>query len=337
MASQSFNLIGQEEEQELVAFGTRQSRVPTPQFRPTSRMEEMLSRLVNIQEEAIKSQAEASKSLQAKLSSTDDKLSQMAYKQIEQIAEILDLVDRISTVERSLQGSPYTGSDPTRRTPTPPGHALMVSAPYPPALTTPSSLALEGSKTAKSSNLRPPTAVPSRRSLRLKMKQNPTLYRTDSKFLNFPVEEEEEEGEVCFRPLKVIGQPMDKGGVNTTQGQRWSVLEVGENLGQERIIESHTVGPEVQGIQNPVEALFPIERIGVAPGVSAGLAPQKYHTSPVLNESIESAARRAAGSLFKQLRRHGHQTESSSVLQEDHILSVDRSHSPEADECVSLQ
>src|SRR6218665_1033456 len=111
MASQSFNLIGQEEEQELVAFGTRQSRVPTPQFRPTSRMEEMLSRLVNIQEEAIKSQAEASKSLQAKLSSTDDKLSQMAFKQIEQIAEILDLVDRISTIERSLQGSPYTGSE----------------------------------------------------------------------------------------------------------------------------------------------------------------------------------------------------------------------------------
>jgi len=52
-------------------------------------------------------------------------------------------------------------------------------------------------------------------------------------------------------------------------------LEVGENLGQEIIIESHNVGPEVQGIQNPVEALFPIERIGVAPGVSAGLAPQK--------------------------------------------------------------
>ena len=54
-------------------------------------------------------------------------------------------------------------------------------------------------------------------------------------------------------------------------------MEVGENLGQERIIESHSVEPEVQGIQNPVEALFPIERIGVAPGVTAGLAPQKYH------------------------------------------------------------
>src|SRR6218665_2605119 len=137
MASQSFNLIGQEEEQELVAFGTRQRRVPTPQSRPNSRMEEMLSQL-------IKSQAEANKSLEAKVSelakshtSTVDKLSHIAYKQIEQIAEMSDLVDRISTVERSLQGSPFTGLDLTRRTLTPPMHALMASAPYTLALTTP--------------------------------------------------------------------------------------------------------------------------------------------------------------------------------------------------------
>ena len=54
-------------------------------------------------------------------------------------------------------------------------------------------------------------------------------------------------------------------------------MEIGENLGQERIIESQAVGPEVQGIQTTVEALFPVERIGVAPGVSAGLVP-KHHT-----------------------------------------------------------
>src|SRR6218665_660987 len=207
MASPSFNLIGQEEERDLVAFETRQSRGPTPQSRPTSRMEEMLSQL-------IRQQAEANKSLDAKLSGTD-KLSHIAYKQIEQIAEMSDLVDRISTVERSLQGSPHTGSDPTRRSPTPPGYALMASAPYPLAFTTPSSLALERSKTAKSSNLPPPTAVPLRRSLRLKMKQNSCLHRTDSRFLNSPVEEEEEEEEVGFRPLKVIGRPIDKGSVNT--------------------------------------------------------------------------------------------------------------------------
>src|SRR6218665_1079097 len=149
-----------------------------------------------------------------------------------------DLVNRTSTVVRSLQGSPCTGSDPTRRGPTPPGHALMASAPYPLALTTPSSLALGRSKE-----------------------------------------------EVGFRPLKVIGRPIGKGSVNTPQGQRWNVLEVGKNLGQERIIESHTVGPEVQGIQNPVEALFPVERIGVAPGVSTGLAPQKYPTLSVTPRS----------------------------------------------------
>src|SRR6218665_2952822 len=134
MASQPFNLIDPEDEQELVTFGTRQSRGSTPLSRPNSRMEEMLSQLIT-------SQAEANKSLEAKVSelaklqselhtSTDDKLSHIAYKQIEQIAEMSDLVDRISTVERSLQGIPYTGSDPTRRSPTPPRHAWMASAPY---------------------------------------------------------------------------------------------------------------------------------------------------------------------------------------------------------------
>src|SRR6218665_479764 len=101
MALQSFNLIGQEEEQELVAFETRQSMGPTPQSRPNSRTEEMLSQLIKSQDAMAKSQLEL---LQAH-TSTDDKLSHIAYKQIEQIAEMSDLVDRISTVERSLQGS----------------------------------------------------------------------------------------------------------------------------------------------------------------------------------------------------------------------------------------
>ena len=57
------------------------------------------------------------------------------------------------------------------------------------------------------------------------MKRNPNLYRTDSRFLNYPVEEEEEE-EVGFRPLKVIGRPIDKGSVNMTKvrgGAYWKL------------------------------------------------------------------------------------------------------------------
>src|SRR6218665_1037904 len=156
-----------------------------------------------------------------------------------------DVVGRISTVERSLQGSPFTGSDPTRISLTTPGHALMASAPYPLSSTTPSSLTLERSKTAKSSDLLPPTAVPLRRSVRLKMKQNPASDRTYCRLLNSPVEEKKEEETVGFRPLKVKGRSLDKGSVNTTQGQRWSVLEVGESRGQKTIIEFHSVEPEV--------------------------------------------------------------------------------------------
>src|SRR6218665_3135429 len=163
MASQSFNLIGQEEEQELVAFGTRQSRGPTPLSRPNSGMEEM-SHLIRIQEEAIKSRDAMAKSLEKRIIA-----STRANKSLE--TKRLDLVDRISTVGRSLQGSPFTESDPTRRSLTPPGHALMANPPYTLSLTTPSSLALE---------------------------------RTTE--------------EVGFRPLKVIGRPIDKGSVNTTQG-----------------------------------------------------------------------------------------------------------------------
>src|SRR6218665_1029143 len=108
MASQSFNLIDQEEEQELLAFGTRQSRGPTPLYRPNSRMEEMLSQLIISQEatakslenrlvENIRSHEVSARALEAKVAelaksqseliqshkSTDDKLSKIAYKQIE--------------------------------------------------------------------------------------------------------------------------------------------------------------------------------------------------------------------------------------------------------------
>jgi len=72
MASQSFNLIGQEEEQELVAFDTRQSRGPTPQSRPNSRMKEMLSQLIKSQEAMAKSSenrlVENARTLETKIS-----------------------------------------------------------------------------------------------------------------------------------------------------------------------------------------------------------------------------------------------------------------------------
>src|SRR6218665_966665 len=90
MASQSFNLIGQEEEQELVAFETRQSRGPTPQSRPNSRMEEMLSQL-------IKSQEAMAKSLENRLVEDETKISDL---------EALSPVERIGVAPGVSTGLP---------------------------------------------------------------------------------------------------------------------------------------------------------------------------------------------------------------------------------------
>src|SRR6218665_3331964 len=184
MASQSFNLIGQEEEQELVALDPRQSRGPTPQSRPNSRMEEMLSQLLKSQDAIVKSQdaivrshdatakslenriVEANKSLEAKLSGTDEKLSQISYTQILQIAEMSDLVDRMSTVYRKIVPvQPCHWIGPNSEEFNSSGACLEGQRALHSSFNHPSSLAMERSKTAKSSDLLPPTAVPLRRSL----------------------------------------------------------------------------------------------------------------------------------------------------------------------------
>src|SRR6218665_846882 len=66
-----------------------------------------------------------------------------------------------------------------------------------------------------------------------------------------------------------------------------------------------------------------------------------FFCSPVLKESIELAARRAAGRLLQLLGPAAEKAWSPNrvfirLTRRSH-LSVDRSHRPEADECVSLQ
>src|SRR6218665_1204149 len=67
----------------------------------------------------------------------------------------------------------------------------------------------------------------------------------------------------------------------------------------------------------------------------------KQVLSQVLNESIELAARRAAGRLFQHLGPAAEKGRSPNrvfiCLTRRSHLSVDRSRRPEADECVSLQ
>jgi len=108
MALQSSSLLDRElEEEELVAIQTRPSREPTPQSRP--RIEEMFSQILRPQETTAKSLEsklientrsldENTRSLDENTRSPENRKADMAYKQFEQIAEISDLVERISTL-----------------------------------------------------------------------------------------------------------------------------------------------------------------------------------------------------------------------------------------------
>src|SRR6218665_1796273 len=119
MASQSFNLIGQEEEQELVAFDTRQSRGPTPQSRPNSRMKEMLSQLIKSQEAMAKS--------------SENRLVENARTLETKISDLVVLSIFHYSVYRwkIAPGQPKHWITPTRRSLAPPGPALMASGAVP--------------------------------------------------------------------------------------------------------------------------------------------------------------------------------------------------------------
>src|SRR6218665_1887583 len=114
----------------------------------------------------------------------------IAYKQIKQIAEMSDLAVRISTIERSLQppGQPFhwIGLNSEKSNSSEAcldGQRVLHSSFDHPLVTCPGEVQngqIVQSTTADSCLLR--------RSLRLKIKQNPALYRTDSRFLTSPVE-----------------------------------------------------------------------------------------------------------------------------------------------------
>src|SRR6218665_3527061 len=203
MALHSSSLLDRELEEELVAIQTRPSRRPTPQSWPSFRMEELFSQMFRSQEAAARSLesmldentrslAENTRPLESKLventrslaentRSLENNIADMAYKQVEQIAEISDLVDRISTVERPIQSSPVLGSNPPRRNSITPRHAMMARAP-----------------------MQSSTSTYFKKKLKIAIKEGVdfTKDRCQAWFLGSPVEEGEEEEEYGFRSLK---------------------------------------------------------------------------------------------------------------------------------------
>lgn len=98
----------------MIRFQKVGSRASTLQSRPSSRMETLLSDFAKSMDgklteivQSHKSTGDTLTELTLSQRSTEGKLSDMAYKLIDlgQIAEMSDLVERITMAERSVQGS----------------------------------------------------------------------------------------------------------------------------------------------------------------------------------------------------------------------------------------
>ena len=107
-----------------------------------------------------------------------------------------------------------------------------------------------------------------RRSLRSQLKNGLTSQKTNARVLGSPVEEEEEEQEdYGFRPLKVREPPLPKGepvvkqsASGTTTSQTLGAISTVAELSQNRVIASQVIRPEVRGFQEPNETPAPEKR-----------------------------------------------------------------------------
>src|SRR6218665_2128083 len=121
------------EEEELLAIDQGRSHTSSLRSRPNSRLEILTMDLVwsqtemaRSQEERARSQEERARSQEQKLDgfarSTEGKLDELAkgrddlaYAQIGHVAELANIMGRISSVEKSLHGTPSPSPIPGRR------------------------------------------------------------------------------------------------------------------------------------------------------------------------------------------------------------------------------
>src|SRR6218665_3330414 len=132
------------EEEESLAIDQGRSHTSSPRSRPKSHLEILIMDMARSTEQRFKnlvrSQAEQSRSTEEKLDglarSTEGKLdglakgqADLAYAQIGHVAELANIMGRISSVERSLHGTPSPSPIPGRRGSSPSAETMHVSVP----------------------------------------------------------------------------------------------------------------------------------------------------------------------------------------------------------------
>jgi len=121
------------EEEELLAIEQGWSHTSSPRSRPNSRLEILMMEIAHSTEQKLeglaRSQAEVAKSTEGILTELARGQADLAYAQIGQVAEMANIMGRISSVERSLHGTPSPSPIPGRRGSSPSAETINVSMP----------------------------------------------------------------------------------------------------------------------------------------------------------------------------------------------------------------
>src|SRR6218665_1035536 len=113
------------EEEELLVIDQGRSHTSSPRSRLNSRLEIPIMDMARSQEERARSTEQKLESLAEQSKSTEGKLTELARGQ----ADLAYIMGRISSVEKSLHGTPSPSPSPGRRGSSPSAETLNVSVP----------------------------------------------------------------------------------------------------------------------------------------------------------------------------------------------------------------
>src|SRR6218665_2326512 len=106
------------EDEQLLARDQGRSHTSSPRSRPKSRLEVLIMEFARSTEQRFenlaRSQAEQSRSTEGKLDGLAKGQADLAYAQIGHVADLANIMGRISSVEKSLHGTPSPSPFPGR-------------------------------------------------------------------------------------------------------------------------------------------------------------------------------------------------------------------------------
>src|SRR6218665_3615727 len=249
------------EEQEMLAIDPGRSHTPPPRSRPNSRLEILIMDMARSTEQRFenlaRSQSEQARSTEEKLDVLAKGQADLAYAQIGHVAELANIMGRLSSLEVSRHGTPSPNPNPGRRGSPSSAETMHVSVP------------------SANGDLVPLSQAEVRRSERLLLKPRP-----DYRLLNrsairpdksIPAIEEDAEGN-DLTPIwrgttlnSIAGEMTFRRGPGDIEGRE--IIREGQDI----VIESRIVGPEVNLDLAKKPLHPPVTSFGVAPEVEGSV------------------------------------------------------------------